>query len=265
MNGLLRVLSAIPLLAILAGFPAEGADFQKNYTLAPGSWLKIENVSGNILVFGYDGSAIQVKGIKEGRDKDRVEIEDSSDAGNLFLKARYPQNCNCDASVRFEVQVPRAVSYKFEHLSTASGDIEVQDVTGDVGVHSASGSLRIEKVTGEVHANTASGDVAVKQIRGSVNAETASGDVVVEITKLEGSGRSMKITTASGDVNAKLPANPDVEVEMSTISGSIHTDFPIQVQTPEYGPGQSARGRLGNGTYNLHMTTVSGDIHLGRL
>jgi DUF4097 and DUF4098 domain-containing protein YvlB len=265
MNSLLRFSSAIPLLAILAGFPAEGADFQKSYTLAPGSRIKIENISGNILVSGYDGSAIEVKGIKEGRDKDRVDVEDSSDTGSLFLKARYPQHCNCDASVRFEVQVPRAVSYKFERLSTASGDIEVRDITGDLGVHSASGSLRLEKVTGEVHANTASGDVTVTQIRGSVSAGTASGDVEVEITKLEGSGRSMKITTASGDVNAKLPANPDVDVEISTVSGSIHTDFPIQVHTPEYGPGQSARGRLGNGTYSLHMTTVSGDVHLGRL
>jgi hypothetical protein len=265
MNSRLRILSVTPLLAILVGFPSAGADFQKNYSLAPGSRIKIENVSGEILVSGYDGSAVQVKGIKKGRDKERVDVEDSSDSGSLILKARYPQQCNCDASVRFEVQVPRAVSYKFERLSTASGDIEVQDVTGNLGVDSASGDLRIEKVRGEVNAKTASGDVAVMQIQGLVNAESASGDVAVEITKLEGSGHNMKITTASGDVNAKLPANPDVEVEMSTVSGSIHTDFPIQVHTPEYGPGQSARGRLGNGTYNLHMTTVSGDVHLGRL
>ena len=38
-----------------------------------------------------------------------------------FLKAHYPQQCNCDASVRFEVQVPRAVAYKFEDSQRPAG------------------------------------------------------------------------------------------------------------------------------------------------
>ena len=256
------------LVAFVLGFviarPGESADFQKTYTLAPGSRIKIDNVAGDIVVSGYEGSAIQVKGIKEGEDRERVDVEDTSDPGNLYLKARYPQGSS-HASIRFEVQVPRSIAYKFQALSTASGNIKVQDVTGDLDVYSASGDLYIQAVTGGVQAKTASGDVAAKQIRGSVNAESASGDVTVEITKLEGNDHRMKVNTASGDVIVKLPANPDVELEISTVSGSVQTDFPIQIETPEYGPGQSARGRLGNGTYHLHLTTVSGDVHLGQL
>jgi DUF4097 and DUF4098 domain-containing protein YvlB len=263
MHRFLQVLSAVFVFGFVVVQVGESADFQKSYTLGPGSRIKIENVSGDIVVSGYEGSTIQVKGVTVGRDKDRVDVEDTSDAGSLSLKAHYPQNGNCDASVRFEVQVPRSMAYKFDSLSTASGDIKVQDVTGELDAHSASGDVHIENVTGGVRARTASGDVAAKQIRGLVNAESASGDVSVEITKLEGNDHQMKVTTASGDVTVKLPANPDVEVEISTVSGSVQTDFPIQIQTPEFGPGQSARGRLGNGTYNLHMTTVSGDIHLG--
>jgi len=265
MHRLLQVLSASLLLVELGCFPLEGADFEKTYSIPPGGHIRIENVSGNILVSGYEGSTIQAKGFKEGRDKDRVEVEDSSSSDSIVLKARYPQHCNCDASIRFEVRVPRATSYQFERLSTASGDIEVRDVTGDVETYSASGDLRIQDVTGAVKANTASGDVAAKKVKGSVNAESASGDVEVEISKLEGNAHQLKINTASGDVNVKLPSDPDVEVEMSTISGDIETDFPIQIHTPEFGPGHSAKGRLGNGTYSLRLTTVSGDVHLGRL
>ena len=248
-----EILPVACLLGFLAGQPVEGADFQKSYALGPGSGIKIENVSGNIVVSGYDGSTVQVKGIKEGRDKDRVEVEDASDSKNLNLKVRYPQNCHCDASIRFEVQVPRSVSFKFERLSTASWDIEVHDATGDFRIHSASGNLHVQNVAGVVHANTASGDVTVTQVEGSVNADSASGDIAVEITKLEGNDHGMKVTTASGNVTVKLPPNPDVEVEISTVSGSVHTDFPIQVHTPEYGP-----FRLMNWVWELVGSVLSG-------
>jgi len=263
MHRLFQILSMVLVFGFVVVHVGASADFQKSYTLGPGSRIKIENVSGDILITGYEGSTIQVRAAVEGRDKDRVDVEDTSDVGSLSLKAHYPQNGNCNASVRFEVQVPRSVAYKFDRLSTASGDIKVRDVRGDLDAHSASGDVHFENVTGQVRAKTASGDVAFKQIYGLANAESASGDVSVDITKLEGNDHQMKVSTASGDVNVKLPANPDVEVEISTVSGSVETDLPIQVQSPEFGPGQSARGRLGNGTYNLHMTTVSGDIHLG--
>jgi hypothetical protein len=63
-------------------------------------------------------------------------------------------------------------------------------------------------------------------------------------------------------VNVTAPADLDADVEMSTISGSLKTDFPVEVIEKRYGPGRSARGRLGAGSHNLRITAVSGRVSL---
>ncbi len=264
MRRILTVVVAVFLLAGVLSGVAAAQEFQKTYTIQAGGSIRVENVSGDIRVAGYDGSSVEIKGFKEGRDKELVDVEDSSTSDSIVLKVRYPQNGNCNASIRFELLVPRSIQYQFDHLSTASGDIHVKDVAGKLKIKSASGDVSVDHVHGDIQASTASGDLRVKGIQGSVNANSASGDVEVEIVRLEGTSQ-MKVSTASGDVNLRLPPNPDVEIDMSTVSGSLHTDFPIELHTPEQGPGQSAHGRIGNGAYQLKANTVSGDINLQRL
>jgi DUF4097 and DUF4098 domain-containing protein YvlB len=87
--------------------------------------------------------------------------------------------------------------------------------------------------------------------------------VDVEILHLEGSG-DMKFSSVSGSVYVKAPSELDAYVEMSTVSGSLKTDFDIQVKKRRYGPGASARGRLGSGVRSLSITTVSGRVSLVR-
>ena len=251
--------SLVPFLAVFT----TAQDFQKTYSLGPEGSISIHNVSGDIQVKGYDGETIQVKGFKEGKDRDRVEVDDRSDGNHVELRVNYPHNCNCDASIRFQIEVPRAVRYRFDALSSASGDIEVGGVTGDVKVDSASGDVLIKDVSGTIHASTASGDVSVNNVKGPVSASSASGDVEVQISRLEGSNK-MTFSTASGDVSVKLPGNLDAEIEISSISGSIHTDFPIEIQEQEHGPGSHARGRLGSGATHLSLSSASGDVSLLR-
>lgn len=225
---------------------ATAQDFQKTYRLASGGAINIRNVSGNITITGTDGDAITVAAIKTGTDRELVEIADMSSDNRLDLEARYPSNCNCNADVRFELRVPRGASYNFDQITTASGNINVSGVRGQIRV------------------STASGDVEVKDVSGEVSARSASGDVEVEINSLEGTG-DMKFASASGDVHVRMPANLDADVRMSTISGTVRTDFPIEVRQPRYGPGSNARGRLGSGARNLQITSASGDVSLMKL
>ena len=225
---------------------ATAQDFQKSYRIGAGGSVNIRNVSGNISIKGYDGDAIMVSAFKEGRDRDMVEVEDQSNENRLYLEARYPSDCNCNVDVRFELRVPRSTNYNFDQVSTASGNIEV------------------ESIRGQMRLSTASGDVQVKDVSGEVSARSASGDVDVEISSLEGTG-NMKFASASGDVNVRLPANLDADVKISTVSGSVRTDFPIEVHHPRYGPGSSASGRLGGGSRSLQITSASGDVSLMKM
>jgi len=258
---LFRVGVLTTFLCFLSLTDAFAQDFQKSYRLGADGTVSIKNVSGDVKVSGYDGDAVQVNAYKEGRDREMVEIEDKSSGNAIDLAARYPRNCNCNASVRFELRVPRNVRYNFERVSTASGDISVEDVSGRVAVSTASGNVTVRDVSGEISASSASGDVKVGDIRGTVNASTASGNVNVEIAQLEGAG-NMKFSSASGNVNVRLPSNLDAEVYMSTATGDIETNFPIEIKKPEHGPSAQARGTLGSGSRTLRISSASGDVSL---
>jgi hypothetical protein len=259
-------LSLISALFVLAAFAtATAQDFHKTYFPGPNGSLSIHNVSGDVRISGYNGEGIQVSAYKEGRDQDRVEVEDLSQGNRVDLRARYQNchHCSTNASIRFEVQVPRSVSYNFEEIETASGNVNINGVTGRIRVNTASGDVFVQDVNGFINANTASGKMEVREVAGAVKASTASGDVNVEMARVEGS-ENLVFSTASGDIHVKMPTSLDADVSMSTSSGEIKTDFPLEVRRDGYGPQRSARGRLGSGARLLRISTASGSIDLMR-
>lgn len=259
---LLRLSVVLACLGLLSVAVA-AQDFQRTYRLGAGGRINIRNISGQVIVTGYDGETITVSGFKEGRDRDLVEVEDASTANYVNIRARYPEDCRCQASIRFQVQVPRSVNYDFDSITSVSGEVEVVGVTGTLRAQSISGGVVVRDVSGSVNASSTSGGVRVREVAGPVSAQSISGGVEVEITRLEGSHR-MEFSSTSGSVNVRVPGNLDAEVEMSTLSGTISTDFPIQLQAGEFNPRKSLRGRIGNGTGNLRLSSISGSVSLKR-
>jgi hypothetical protein len=256
-------LAALTFTGLAAVSATAADDFRMTYKIGAGGTISIRNVSGNVVVSGYDGNEITVVGRREGADAHLVEVEDSSTSGSLQLKVRYPRNCDCDASINFEVRVPNAVSYLFRELSSASGNIEIRDVTGEVDARSASGNVDVDRVRGLVDARSASGNVNVGEVAGRVTARSASGNVNVAIVELDREG-DMEFESASGNVEVRVPAGLDATVEMSTLSGELETDFPLEVNEAKYGPGKKARGKVGSGAHALRLASVSGNVALKR-
>jgi len=252
------------LVCLLLSLNVAAQDFRKSYEVGQGGSINIRNVSGNVVVKGYEGETVLVLGFKEGRDRDRVWVEDNSGGNNVDVRARYPQNCDCDASILFEVRVPRGGAYKFDAISSVSGDVEVTGVTGDLRARSTSGNVTVKGVAGAVNASSTSGNVHVGEINGTVSGKSTSGNVEVEIVQLGGAG-DMEFASTSGDVRVKLPASLDADVRMSTLSGGLRTDFPLQIEEPERGPGRRATGRVGGGSRNLRLSSTSGSVSLLRM
>ena len=264
MRRILFRLTAASMFVILTSILAFAQDFQKKYEIGAGGHINVSSASGNVTVKGYDGGVVLVTATKEGRDRDQVEVEDTSSGDRIELRSRYAPNCNCNASINFTVQVPRSVKYNFDKISTASGDIEVRNVRGQLNARSASGDVTIADVNGAIRVSSASGDVSVKDASGTVSASTASGDVEVELTNVEGS-ENMEFTSASGNVYVKAPASLDATVDMSCVSGMLKTDFPLEIKEPEHGSRRSAHGRLGSGSRSLRIRSASGDVSLTRM
>jgi hypothetical protein len=233
----------LAILGLILQASVFGQDFNKTYDIPQGGGIRVSNISGSVKVIGTKDSKIQVLAYKEGPDRDLLQIEDRSDENRVSVEARYPQTGNCNARVNFEVRVPASVNYNFDRLVSVSGNVEV------IGV------------TGQIRADSVSGNVAVTDVSGLVSANAVSGNVLVKISRLIGAG-DMSFRSISGNVNVTAPADLDADVEMSTISGSLKTDFPVEVIEKRYGPGRSARGRLGAGSHNLRITAVSGRVSL---
>ena len=242
---LLICLAAAASFAAVAAGSASAQDFKKSYDLAAGGRIEVQNMSGNVTVTGYDGREVVVTGTRKGPDADVVEIEDRSSSNEVAIGVKYPHNCNCDASIDFVVQVPSGTKFEFSKISSMSGDV------------------RIDGVTGEVHATSMSGDVHVGEIAGTVEATAMSGDVDVDIARLEGAG-DLSFTSMSGDVEIRLPADAGADVAIRTTSGEITTDFPIEVHAQKYGSGQWADGKIGDGARHLTLKSMSGDVSFMR-
>jgi hypothetical protein len=235
--------SIIGVVIAFTLLPAFAQDFRRNYTIRAGGQIVIGSRLGDVKVTGYTGESIEVVANKKGPDRDLIEIVDDSFGDRIELHTRYLQFGRGNARVDFEVLVPESVEYNFSRLSSFSGKVEVSDVVG---------RLRAESVRG---------DVEIRNVTGLVSAFSVSGNVRVDIDKV--SGRSnMRFSSISGNIDVRAPGNLDALIDMSSESGLLRTDFPIDVQELRYGPGRSARGKLGSGRQILRISSVSGQVSL---
>ncbi len=231
-------------VACSAGLNA-AEDFQRSYVLAPGGHILISAISGDITVEGYEGKTVEIVARKKGVDQEKIEIRDSSFGNRIELRPYHPGLRSGKTSVDFEVRVPQAIRYSFRRLSSFSGDVQVSNITGLIRIESTRGDVRIKGVTGVI------------------SAASASGNVLVTLDSRQGRS-NMKFSSISGNIEVKAPTQLDAVVDMSSASGVLKTDFPIEIQERRYGPGYSARGKLGDGKQILRITTVSGNIRLIR-
>jgi hypothetical protein len=146
-------------------------------------------------------------------------------------------------------------------LQTGSGDVRARDIAGTVRGGAGSGDIEIQETgSGDVDLHTGSGNISVRGIQGAFRAEAGSGDVTAEGAQ---SG-SWEVRTGSGNVHVQLPANAAFDADISTSSGTVDVDHPIEmtVQGRIQEARKQIRGKVGGGGPLLSVRTGSGDIHI---
>lgn len=121
-------------------------------------------------------------------------------------------------------------------VTVASGDVSVGEVDGSVSVESASGEVSVGRAGASVRARSASGGVRIGEVGGDLAATSASGDV--EVGRVEG---RLTAQTASGDVAVALVVGP--LARLTTVSGDVRVGVPD-----------------GTAVW-LDVKTLSGDLH----
>ncbi len=146
-------------------------------------------------------------------------------------------------------------------LQTGSGNVRAREISGPVRGGAGSGDIEVEETgQGDVDLHTGSGNINVRGIQGAFRAEAGSGDITAEGTQ---SG-AWEIRTGSGNVHVRVPANAAFDADISTSSGTIDVNSPIEmtVQGRVNETRKQIHGKVRGGGPLLSVRTGSGDIQI---
>ena len=290
-HGLRPSLAMLPLL-VLAPVALAGTPINQRAAADPAGQVEISNVSGSVVVTGWDRAEVEVTG-ELGEGTERLEF---SRSGKLTrVKVILPSRSSRVESTDLVVKVPAASSIA---VNTVSADLTVrglrgsqrlQSVSGDVETEAAAEDVECKTVSGNVRVNgsgqrglltvtTVSGDASVTRVAGEVNGNTVSGNFTVSL----GEASRSRLRSTSGDLGVRGRLATDARMDFESISGNVRLDLegpvsaefdvssfngdirncfgPKPVRTSEYAPGSELRFREGQGGARVRIKTLNGDI-----
>jgi DUF4097 and DUF4098 domain-containing protein YvlB len=199
-------------------------------TLAPGSVLRLENVSGDVVATpGKEFSAVAtvvVVAPTRARAEEilqSVRLVQSREGNDFSIQTRwgdrtwrfekggrtrwrdFPRWGDARVNARFEVTVPPGVSARLE---TVNGDVRARDLDGDVRLRTVNGAIE------------------VLGVRRSLDAQTVNGNVVAGAFGVP-SGASIELGTVNGAVRLTLPKDARFDLTASTMHGAISSTFAL--------------------------------------
>jgi DUF4097 and DUF4098 domain-containing protein YvlB len=247
-----RLKPAMALLALLGlavvPRPSYGAErvWARRFPLPPGGCVSVENVHGSVLVEGWDRAEVEATVAMRSRSRgdhlDNVEVAVEVRTGSVAFHTLYPADLDEPVRVDYQLRVPRQV--RLEQLSTLEGDIVVHNVEG------------------AVKARTLHGDIEGVDVAGGVVARALTGNILVSLRGLPDGQFPVKLETLNGDLDLRLPARANAEVELSTVAGRILGNYVFEASSV---PGDSTRRvRLGEGGVRVELRTVRGNIRIGQ-
>lgn len=256
----------------------------------PGSArLAVESMRGEVVVRTWDQAQVRVVA-EHGRDE-RIEIDRLDGRVRLQAAKRYGPA----GSVHMTVTIPATMAVDIDgaftnadldgvggevRVETANGNIRVRGGNRIVRLHTMNGEVSLSGAEGRIDLSSMNGDVTAEGCRGSVIAETVNGGVTlrqivsdaVEATSVNGdvsydgtleAGGDYRLGTHGGDVTVVMPAATSAAVSVSTYSGEIESDFPIELRGTE-SSGRRFSFTLGSGQAHIEIESFSGDVRLRR-
>ena len=142
------------------------------------------------------------------------------------------------AKIHFFITVPQ--QYNID-LNTASSDISVANLTGDVRVRTSGGNLCFRSITGTVWGHTSGGSVEVVNITGDVQVRTSGGNLrfgaIQGFVSGRTSGGSIKGTNCNGGMDVRTSGGNiwlggiSKNMNARTSGGSIQAAMKTQPQS----------------------------------
>jgi Putative adhesin len=221
--------------------------------------LEIGNVTGEPLSVSYEDGALTIthenltwegllKWLKPQRHSATVTVT-------------VPRTCPTQVGVVSATAVLSGLAARAS-VKSVSGGITLDGVTGDVDANTVSGAVEAQGTGGMISFTTVSGDLTLADgWLERLNANTVSGDVTADID-LDPLG-GMQITTVSGEVTLRLPAEADAQVNLHSMAGDVRSEF-AELRRLDAPASHSVSGSLGAGSGHVSVSAMSGRVMLLR-
>jgi DUF4097 and DUF4098 domain-containing protein YvlB len=219
--------------------------------------LTINNFTGDLPIEGYNGNEIIVtvahghfetpekaKGLKPvyggGVDNTGIGLAMEKNGNSVTLTCLL----SFGQDVSYRLKVPENIALKIERDCPRGGETTISNIKNEIELKSCQ-EVSLKNVTGPLVINTISGGINV---------------VFTEISK----DKPISLAAISGDVDVTLPAKSAVDLELSTISGNMYSDFDLASTYKDMRRvgGGNIRTQLNGGGTSLKLRAISGNIYL---
>jgi hypothetical protein len=208
----------------------------KRIAVSPKSRIRIESVSGDLRLVGWDNDEILVKP----DDEQALTVQHHDDLVTII--------CRDDLSLN----VPHHASF---HIQSVDGDMSVRNLTGMLDVDAVGGDAALREVgkivigtvgsdfslrgaKGDVHVKSIGGDASLREVDGSLTLDSVADDLAVRgvggnlnvnvdedvVVHLDPKPGQEYYVLAGDDILVVLP--PDANATLSLRGDNINVDWP---------------------------------------
>lgn len=257
----LTALGALLMLPLAGGVSPLLAQRDSSFAVASNAVVDITVRTGRLVVHGGSAATGAIRGRRGGYQLRTTGVGVTLEASENSRSNQSSRTASRRTDATLELDLPRNVRLV---ISTASadvdvsgidGDVEIRTTSGDIGLDDIGGRLTLETLSGNIRlggrsgparVTTMSGDITLRGVRDDVNVHTTSGDVVLGMDR----AARVDVESISGDITFDGNTTDDARLQLTTHSGDVTLRLP-----------ESARGSIDLSTFNGDMT-ASGSLTL---
>jgi Toastrack DUF4097 len=269
----------LALLLIPAGLWAAsaGSRLEKTYDTTLNPLISISNVSGKVLVKGWQKSQVHAL-FETSSPQLTLQTNQMPAAGpveKIHFFTRFMDSVATRPSADYTLDVPRGASIEITNpegsvtinqvdgeawVESVGGNITVTDASGHLAVQSlGAGNIEIVRPSGRVEASTVAGNLhLVSPTSSKVRVETTSGNITYD-GDFAPLGEYV-MSSYRGDILIHCPESASVEVSAHSMRGRVVNELPLEPVPHPFAGGNSLFGTHNEGRATLELKSYSGTI-----
>lgn len=243
--------SALTLFGALTLLPASAKvqdEINQVYDFDAKGTIELSNINGDVTITACDCNQVTLRAEISASTqalRDRISVEIDASTSRLSVKTEYQKAQDKGynqghSRVDYTLMVPNQVNLD-----------EIELVNGNLTIKGVSGTLDADLVNGNLSSDGSAADIKVDSVNGNVD---------IELNRFDSTKR-IDLESVNGTITLRLPNLDDVNLDASTVNGSLSNDFGVAVKKHKW-VGASMAASNGSGAVKVELENVNGAIRV---